>query len=428
MQSSMTQIRVSVNRKEKKVQKRKALVSMLGLAALVFSVNTLAQQTPIKIGVIGPVTGKSSEAMGISIMGGAHVFLSDINQVGGILGRPVQLIERDDEAKPEVGLAMAKELIEKEKVSAIVGYANTGVALAAAKYIQDSKVPLIVTGATGAAVTKNFGPAAFPTSYIFRLAASDALQPVVILNDVIDRRKIEKIALIHDESPYGQLGKQSILDELTRRNIKPVDVESFKVGDADTLAQLQRARDAGAQAIVMYCLGPDAATIARSAEKLKLHLPMVGPWGMSQQTFIDKAGDSAEGARMAVTFIENELSPQSNEFSLAYRKINNTNRIPSAVAAAQTYDALRLLTLAMFQSNSSDPTQIRNALEDLKQRTNSTVVSRYFRPFSPTDHEAIALNMVILGEIHNGKVVYAYKEDANSGLIARVKKVENGGK
>jgi branched-chain amino acid transport system substrate-binding protein len=131
---------------------------------------------------------------------------------------------------------------------------------------------------------------------------------------------------------------------------------------------------------------------------------------------------------MAVTFIENELSPQSNEFSLAYRKINNTNRIPSAVAAAQTYDALRLLTLAMFQSNSSDPTQIRNALEDLKQRTNSTVVSRYFRPFSPTDHEAIALNMVILGEIHNGKVVYAYKEDANSGLIARVKKVENGGK
>lgn len=422
----MTLIGFNLKSKEKKVQKRKALVSMLGLAALVVSVNAFAQLTPIKIGVIGPITGKSSEAMGQSIMGGSHVFLSDINQVGGILGRPVQLIERDDEAKPEVGLAVAKELIEKEKVSAIVGYANTGVALAAAKYIQDAKVPLIVTGATGAAITKNFGPAAFPTSYIFRLAASDALQPVVILNDVIDRRKIDKIALIHDESPYGQLGRQSLLDELTRRNLKPVDVESFKVGDADTVAQLQRARDAGAQAIVMYCLGPDAATVVRSAEKLKMHLPMVGPWGMSQQTYIDKAGDSAEGSRMAVTFIENELNPSSNEFSLSYRKINNTNRIPSAVAAAQTYDALRLLTLAMFQANSSDPTQIRDALENLKQRTNSTIVSRYSRPFSPTDHEAIALNMVILGEIRNGKVVYAYKEDANSGLIARVKKVESG--
>jgi branched-chain amino acid transport system substrate-binding protein len=407
------------------VQKRKSLVSILGLAALVLSTNVLADQPPIKIGIIGPVTGKSSEVMGQSIMGGAHVFLSDINQVGGILGRRVELVERDDEAKPEVGLAMAKELIEKEKVSAIVGYANTGVVLAAAKYIQDSKVPLIVTGATGTAIMKNFGPSAFPTSYIFRLTASDALQPVVLLNDVIDRRKIEKIALIHDESPYGQLGRQSILDELTRRNMKPVDVESFKVGDTDMTAQLQRAKEAGAQAIVMYCLGADAASVARSAEKLKLHLPLVGPWGMSQQVFIDKAGDSGEGARMAVTFIENDLNPQSNEFSIEYRKVNNTNHIPSAVAAAQTYDALRLLTLAMFQSNSSDPVQIRNALEDLKQRTTSTIVSRYYKPFSPTDHDAIALNMVILGEIHNGKVVFAYKEDANNGLIARIKKVES---
>lgn len=406
------------------MQKRKALSSMLGLAALFFSVNALAELPPIRIGVIGPVTGKSSEAMGQSISGGARVFLSDVSQMGGILGRRVELVERDDQAKPEVGVAMARELVEKEKVVAIVGFGNTGVALAAAKYIQDAKVPLIVTGATGVAVTKNFGPAAFPTSYIFRLAASDALQPVVILNDVIDRRKIEKIALIHDESPYGLAGKASMMAELDRRNIKPVDVESFKVGDPDMIAQLQRAKDAGAQAIVMYCLGPDAAMVAKSAEKLHLRLPLVGPWGMSQQTFIDKAGDSAEGARMAVTFIENDLSSASNEFSLTYRKINNTNHIPSAVAAAQTYDALRLLALAMFQANSSDPTQIRNALEDLKQRTTSTIVSRYYKPFSATDHEAIAQNMVILGEVRNGKIVYAYKEDANNGLIARVKKAE----
>jgi branched-chain amino acid transport system substrate-binding protein len=101
-------------------------------------------------------------------------------------------------------------------------------------------------------------------------------------------------------------------------------------------------------------------------------MPIVGPWTLSQQSFIDKAGASAEGVRTSVTFIENDLSPVSTGFSLFYRKINKVNIIPSPIAAAQTYDA-------------------------------------------------ITENMVYMGEIHNGKVVYAYKEDANRGLIVRTK-------
>jgi branched-chain amino acid transport system substrate-binding protein len=145
---------------------------------------------------------------------------------------------------------------------------------------------------------------------------------------------------------------------------------------------------------------------------------------MSQQTFIDKAGQSAEGVRSSVTFIENELSSVSNQFSLTYRNVNKTNRIPSAVAAAQTYDALRLITLAIFQANTVDGAKVKDALENLQVHTTSTIVSRYFKPFSATDHEAIALNMIVMGEIRNGKVAYAYREDASSGSIARTKKTE----
>ncbi|GGC66124.1 ABC transporter substrate-binding protein [Undibacterium terreum] len=391
-------------------------------AALGFSAFASAQQPTIKIGVIGPVTGKSSEDMGQSIMGGARVFLADINQIGGIMGRQIELVERDDQAKPDIGAAIAKEMVEKDHVVAVVGFGNTGVALPAAKIFQEAKIPLIVSGATGASITKTFMPPAYPASYVFRTSASDALQPIVILNDVIDRRKIDKIALLHDESPYGQFGKQSMLAELERRKLKPVVVESFKVGEQDMSTQLQHAKDSGAQAIVMYCLGPDAASVVRSAEKMKLKLPLAGPWTLSQQAFIDKSGLGAEGARMSVTFIENELSSVSNQFSLAYRKINKVNGIPSAVAAGQTYDALRLLALAMFQANSTEGPKIQEALENLKLRTASTVVSRYDRPFTPTDHEAIDLNMIVMGEIHNGKVIYAYKEDASRGSIARMKK------
>lgn len=372
--------------------------------------------------MIGPTTGKSSEDMGESIRGGARVFLSDINQFGGVLGRRVELVERDDEAKPDIGVKIARELVEKEKIVAVVGFGNTGVALPAARIFQDAKIPLIITGATGAVIAKQFMPPAYPVSYVFRTSASDALQPIVILNDLIDRRKISKIAILHDDTPYGQSGKQSVVDELTRRHLAPVAVEGFKVGEQDMGTQLAHAREAGAQAVVLYCLATEGAMVAKSAARMKLKLPIVGPWTLSQKSFIDLSGDSGEGVRTAVTYVENNVSTVSNQFTLAYKKTNKVSLIPSAVAAAQTYDALRLIILAIYQARSDDPVKIREALENLHQTTMSTVVSRYQRPFSPTDHEAISLNMIVMGEIHKGQVEYAYPEDASSSLITRVKK------
>ncbi len=399
---------------------RKFLFAAALLAGAFFHCAASADSTPIRIGVIGPVTGKNSEDMGQSIIGGARVFLSDVNQIGGIMGHPVEIIERDDQANPDHGVAIAKEMVE-QKVAAVVGFGNTGVALPAAKILQDAKIPVIVSGATGAIVTKSFMPPAYPVSYVFRTSASDAIQPVVILNDLIDRRKMDRIALIHDESPYGTNGKTSLLTELDRRGLKPVTVESFKVGDADLSAQLHRIKDSGAQAMVLYCLAGDAANIAKTAERLQMHQVIVGPWTLSQESFITKAGSAAEGARTVVTFIENDASSSSSQFTLAYRKLNKVTHIPSAVAAAQTYDALRLLALAMYQANSTDGVQIQHALENLDQHTTSTVITRYFKPFSANDHEAMSLNMAVMGEVRNGKVIYAYKEDENRSAIARTK-------
>lgn len=124
---------------------------------------------------------------------------------------------------------------------------------------------------------------------------------------------------------------------------------------------------------------------------------------------------------MAVTFIEHDLSQRSKNFAQAYRRINRTDRIPSSVAAAQTYDALRLLYQAIFQAGGTDGDGIRQALEDLRFPTESTVISRYHRPFSPTDHEAVTGNMIVMGEVRAGRVVHAYAEDANSALITRLK-------
>ncbi|HEY8023394.1 MAG TPA: ABC transporter substrate-binding protein [Burkholderiaceae bacterium] len=397
----------------------------LGLVGIFLGLCThgiaLAELPPIRLGVIGPVTGKATEDSGMSIMGGAKVFAEDINRSGGILGRKVEIVERDDKATPELGVALVKELIEKEKVAAIVGFGNTGVVLQVDKVVQDAKIPMIVTAAAGVAAVKSTMPPAYPASYVFRTGTTDGLQTFVLLNELVDRRRLDKIALIHDESPYGTLAKQNVLTEIQRHNLKLVDVESFKVGDPDVSAQLQRIKDSGAQVVIMYCLAPDAAMVAKNSTKLKLKLPLIGPWLLSQQSFIDKAGASAEGVHMTVTFIENEMNTASNAFSLSYRKINKVSFIPSPAAAAQTYDALRLLASAIAQANSDEGPKIQQALEDLKWPTTTTVVAQYSKPFSPTNHEAITQDMVYMGEIRDGKVVFMYKDDAKRATT-RVKK------
>jgi branched-chain amino acid transport system substrate-binding protein len=73
-----------------------------------------------------------------------------------VLGRQIQLVERDDEAKNERGVQIAQELINKEKVVAAVGYINTGVALASQRFFQEAKIPVLNNVATGSIITHQF--------------------------------------------------------------------------------------------------------------------------------------------------------------------------------------------------------------------------------------------------------------------------------
>ena len=146
-------------------------------------------EEPIKIGVSGPFTGGSS-SMGVSMRDGVRLAAEEINKAGGVLGRQLLLIERDDEAKNERGVQIAQELINKEKVTATVGFINTGVALASQRFYQEAKIPVMNNVATGSIVTHQFDDQ--PENYIFRNAAHDSIQAPMIVEEAIPRRGFKK--------------------------------------------------------------------------------------------------------------------------------------------------------------------------------------------------------------------------------------------
>jgi branched-chain amino acid transport system substrate-binding protein len=392
------------------------------VAALAVSGATLAfAAEPIYIGVSGPYTGGSAP-MGVSMRDGVRLATEEINKAGGVLGRPLKLVERDDEAKNERGVQVAQELINKEHVVATLGYINTGVSLAAQRFYQEAKIPVINNVATGSIVTKQFLPPQHADNYVFRTSANDTIQSAMIVNEAIEKRKFTKVAILADSTNYGQLGREDLEKALAAKNIKPVAVEKFNIKDVDMTAQLLKAKEAGAQAILTYAIGPELAQIANGMEKLAWKVPMIGSWTLSMGNYIDNAGKNGEGARMPQTFIQEPNTPKRKAFITAYLKAYNppNARIPSPVSAAQGYDSTYLLAAAIKQAGSTDGVKIREALENLQQKVDG-VITTYDHPYTHDDHEAITMNMPVMGEVKDGHVVYAYDEDKNKGAVVRAK-------
>ncbi|MDE2577295.1 MAG: ABC transporter substrate-binding protein [Hyphomicrobiales bacterium] len=374
---------------------------------------------PIKVGLSGPYTGGSS-SMGVSMRDGAKLAVEEINKAGGVLGRQIQLIERDDEAKNELGVQVAQELINKEQVVATLGYINTGVALASQRFYQEAEIPVINNVATGTAITQQFVPPNYKNNYVFRTSASDAIQSKMIAEEAIKRQGFKKPAILADSTNYGQLGQKDMIAALETMGVKPVTTEKFNIGDTDMTAQVLKAKEAGADVILTYAIGPELAQIANAMAKLGWKVPMIGSWTLSMASFIDTAGPNGDGAIMPETFIQLPTTPKRKAFIDAYQKAYNIDRMPSPVSAAQGYDSVYLLAAAIKQAGDTDGRKIRAALENLNEKVEG-VVTTYDHPFTATDHEAISANIPVMGLVKGGRVVPAHPEDLEGANALRVK-------
>src|SRR5258706_16319178 len=213
---------------------------MGALAALVISTHAQAAD-PIKVGLAGPFTGGSS-SMGVSMRDAVKLAVADVNKNGGVLGRPIQLIERDDEAKNELGAQIAQELINKEKVVATLGFINTGVALASQRFYQEAEIPVINNVATGTLITEQFKKPDYDNNYIFRTSANDTIQAGMMAEEAVKNRGFKKVAILADSTNYGQLGRADLEAALQKMGVTPVAVEKFNIKDVDMTAQLLRAK------------------------------------------------------------------------------------------------------------------------------------------------------------------------------------------
>ncbi len=389
---------------------------MVGILLTMTPVFAQNNANTLKIGVIGPFSGASAD-FGVPMLNGIQLAVDEINAVGGYSGRKLEIVKKDDEAKPDVGLKLSNELVA-EKVIATIGFCNTGVAAKSLDVFQTNKLPLIIPCSTGTPLTAKF-PA--EESYIFRTSAKDAIQAPFVVEDIV-KRGWNKVAIFADTSGYGEAGFQDVEKALTAKNIKPVYVARFALGVKDLNKELKAAKAAGANVIFSYTVGVENAVIAKGRQALGWKVPQVGAWPLSFPFFIDGAKEAAEGALMAQTFIAEPSNSYRAAFLTSYARKFKVNKIPVPMAAAQGYDAVYILLYSLFnvkEGNFSGPA-IKAALEN-KIRTYYGVVATYDQPFSVKDKDATTQNMLVMGMVKNGAVTFAYPQDAKNNLFVQRK-------
>jgi len=308
---------------------------------------------------------------------------------------------------------------------------NTGVVLAGDKHLQEKGITKIITPAAGSASMTQWSKAGVKDLSIFRFAANDGIQSAMVVEEATNR-KFTKVAILHDATNYGVSGRDDLLDQIKKQGnkLQVVATEKYNIGDKDMTAQLMRAKAGGAQAILLWGIGPEMAALANGMAKMGMKEPLIGGWTLSMSNFIDNAGKSGDGALMPQTFIEEPITPKAKSFIEGYHKTYGVSRIASPMSAAQGYDAVYIFAAAVKQAQSDDTRKVKEALEDLKEPVKG-VIATWVHPFSKWDpaneqtHEAFRRDQVVMGMVKDGRVVFA-NEAEKQRLIKSATEVKKG--
>lgn len=397
-------------------------IAALGTCAVATSARAQASAAsasavrPIRVGFICPFTGGSQD-FGNSARLGAELAVKEINEVGGYLGRPIELVERDDKANPDEGRKIAEELVLKEKVAFTIGYCNSGVALKSLDVFQDHKHLLVVPVATNETITTKYPP---EKSYIFRMSPHDQLQAGLLVDDVV-KRGLTKVAVLADKTGYGEGGLKDVVASLAAKGYKPVYIGRFDLGVSSLVADIQQAKAAGAEAIIGYTVGPEFAVMAQSRVEARFAGPLYGSWLLSFRSVLERAGPAVEGGIMVQSIIQDLSNERRSSFIARLKHSADKQAVSSLMAAAQSYDAVQLMLRVMFQTKGdTSGDALKAALEKL-DHPYAGVVTTHDRPFSSADHDAFTRNMIWLGVWRKGEVHFEYPEDAKRASIIRRK-------
>jgi branched-chain amino acid transport system substrate-binding protein len=375
------------------------LAAALATTSLAFPV--CAQD--IKLGFAGALSGPAA-FVGVEIKRGAEIAIDDINAKGGINGRKLVLVARDDEHNPVKTVAQYRELVEREKVVAMLGATNSASMLAVAPIVNDTlKVAVICPATDATAITENDAQKQGRENYLFRVGMYGTGQANFMVDTMVKKFGHSKVGLLTWTGGWGVTGRGELQRRLKENGLSPVADETFDNNDTDMTPQIIKLKNAGAQSILNYALVRENTFVVQTKEKLNDKTPYVSAWGIAGPAFWKAAGTSGEGVLTSTTVtMDGPQSAERTAFLNDYRRRYNQD-MDAAVFAVGAYDAVYLFKTAI-ERGGAEPENIRAALENIPEFNG--LVKHFTRPvFTRERHNAVTEEDMVMTRWTNGKML-----------------------
>ncbi len=347
----------------------------------------IAQDTVLKIGFVGPYSGPSAEYTEAGKRA-ATMAVDEFNAAWKGKGFQAELIEKDDVSNPTRGINAVNELVSRDKVIAILGPVNSGVFKPTIPVTTEAGLLHLAWMGQDTEFTR---PVAIPN--VFRFAQPNFAQSKQLASYMVKKKGFKRIGVIHDNTAYGKPGAVEFIADLKAQGMDPVGDESFNMRDTDLTAQLMKLKQANADAILVWAIGNDQATVKRGMLKLGMDVPLYGANSMVSLGFWTVLGDLAKNTYTTYfdTYAKDTRTPNANTFAQKYFKRYGNDKYYGPgkdpyfylVAPAQAYDAINA-TLKVAVEVKGDPKKMVAAMQSLHDFPGvlGTV------SFSPENHDA----------------------------------------
>jgi branched-chain amino acid transport system substrate-binding protein len=351
---------------------------------------------PIKIGAIFAVTGPAS-FLGAPEEKTARMLVDDINVKGGVKGQKLVLLIKDSQGSPEKAVSFAKQLIEEEKVFAIIGPSTTGETMQIKALCEQSKTLLISCAAAEAIVN----PLA---KYVFKTPQkdSDAARKIFM---ALQKLKIDKIAVTSSNTGFGKAGKEQLEKIAPEYKIQIVISEVYEKDATDLTGVLTKVKAANVGAVVNWSIEPAQAILAKNMKQLGLKMPLFQSHGFGNIKYVQAAGEAAEGiifpaGRLLVADGLAKDHPQKALLEKYKTDYEAKYKEDVSTFGGHAYDAITILVKAI-ETAGADKEKVCAAIEGIKGLVGTAGVFN----FSATDHNGLDINAFEMLTVKAGKFV-----------------------
>ena len=375
---------------------KKTIVGIAAVGMLAVPCLQAAMAEAIKIGAILSLTGPSF--LGVPEANTLQMLTEEANAKGGIKGNKIELIIKDSAGDPEKAISFAKQLIEEEKVFAIIGPSTSGETMKIKKIAEESET-LMLSCAAAEVIVNPVGQWVFKTPQM----DSDAVKKIYM---EMQKMKIAKIAVVASNDGFGKAGKEQLQQIAPQFGIEILAEEVYDKAATDlsaVVAKLMANKDI--QAVVNWSIVPAQSIIIKNIRQAGWNVPIFQSHGFGNIKFVQAAGEAAEGVifpagRLLVAEVLPADHPQ--KALLLNYKNDYEERFKEDVSTfgGHAYDAFTILAKAIEQAG-TDKVKVRQAVENMQGCVGTAGVFN----FSPTDHTGLALDAFEMITVKNGKFV-----------------------